>query len=140
MNESSILLRNVTSSGNSASAGGILESNLGGISTSLSASATIHNTIFWGDSATSGGEIVVAAGTTTAIDHSIVQNGCPAGATCNTVSSADPLLGPFQSYGGFTPTLMPAANSPAIDTGDFGSCPPTDQRGVARPQGANCDL
>lgn len=34
--------------------------------------------------------------------------------------------------------LLPG--SPAIDAGDVGTCPATDQRGVARPQGAGCDM
>jgi hypothetical protein len=34
--------------------------------------------------------------------------------------------------------LLPG--SPAIDAGDDSVCPPTDQRGVARPQGLACDI
>jgi hypothetical protein len=30
--------------------------------------------------------------------------------------------------------------SPAIDTGNATGCPPTDQRGVTRPQGLACDI
>lgn len=131
----SIALRNVTFGGNVAYAGGALADLSIESSTS---GATISNAIFWGDSAGSGAEIDVGAGSTAAIDHSIVQTGCPAGATCSTLSSADPLLGLFQLYGGFTPALMPAANSPALDNG--ANCPATDQRGVARPQGAACDI
>jgi hypothetical protein len=33
---------------------------------------------------------------------------------------------------------MPAANSPALNVA--ANCPATDQRGVARPQGAGCDI
>jgi predicted outer membrane repeat protein len=133
----SIVLRNVTFGGNTAAAGGALDVyNFSGDASP--ASATISNAILWGDSATNDPEIQVGAGTTVAIDHSIVQNGCPTGATCSTLSSADPLLGLFQLYGGFTPALMPAANSPAINNG--ANCPATDQRGVARPQGAACDI
>jgi hypothetical protein len=32
------------------------------------------------------------------------------------------------------------AGSPAIDAGDPPSCQPTDERGIARPQGSTCDL
>jgi hypothetical protein len=131
----SMVLNNVTFGGNSASDGGALKVDVfqGG-----SADVTISNTIFWGDSASSSAEIEVGAGATTEINHSIVQNGCPVGATCSTISSANPLLGLFQYYGGFTPTLMPAANSPALNAGV--SCTPVDQRGVARPQGPACDI
>jgi hypothetical protein len=34
--------------------------------------------------------------------------------------------------------LLPG--SPAIDAGDDLTCPPADQRGVRRPQGAHCDI
>jgi hypothetical protein len=54
------------------------------------------------------------------------------GTITGTASSADPLLGPLGDNGGFTPTMVPALNSPAIDAGAaFGlKC---DQRGLARP-------
>jgi hypothetical protein len=51
---------------------------------------------------------------------------CVAGATL-----ADPLLGPLQDNGGFAPTMMPAASSPAVGAGV--DCPATDARGHARP-------
>jgi hypothetical protein len=44
----------------------------------------------------------------------------------------DPQLGPLQANGGLTPTMLPAAASPAIDQG-VGSGLATDQRGVVRP-------
>jgi hypothetical protein len=54
------------------------------------------------------------------------------------VTVADPLLGPLAPNGGFSSTHLLQAGSPAIDAG---ACVlPTDQRGVARPQGAACDL
>ena len=51
----------------------------------------------------------------------------------------DPELDPLADNGGPTPThaLLPA--SPAIDTAQ-GTCPPTDQRGEARPSGFACDI
>ena len=134
----SIVLRNVTLLDNVGIAldNGALE--VFSSNSSYPATATISNTIFWGDSYSSGAEMSISNGTTVAIDHSIVQNGCPGGATCNTVSSADPLFELFQLYGGITPALMPAANSPALNVG--ASCTATDQRGVARPQGPGCDI
>ena len=53
----------------------------------------------------------------------------------------DPLLGPLQDNGGptFTHALLPG--SPAIDHIPAENCEvTTDQRGVARPQGAACDI
>lgn len=64
--------------------------------------------------------------------------------SCNLTASSDmrntaPLLGPLADNGGstFTHALLPG--SPAINTGSGLGCPDTDQRGVPRPQGANCD-
>jgi hypothetical protein len=61
------------------------------------------------------------------------------------LSSVDPLLGPLRDNGGTTPTMMPKPGSPAIDIGDNGVCVTgpvsgVDQRGVARPQRARCDM
>jgi hypothetical protein len=54
---------------------------------------------------------------------------------------ADAMLGPLQDNGGPTETHDLLPGSPAIDAGSM-DCPPpdTDQRGVARPQGAGCDI
>jgi CSLREA domain-containing protein len=51
-----------------------------------------------------------------------------------------PVLGALADNGGPTDTRKPGAGSPALDAGAGGSCPPTDQRGVARPQGPACDI
>jgi len=54
---------------------------------------------------------------------------------------ADAMLGPLQDNGGPTETHDLLPGSPAIDAGSM-DCPPpdTDQRGVARPQGTDCDI
>jgi CSLREA domain-containing protein len=52
----------------------------------------------------------------------------------------DPLLGPLQDNGGPTPTMALAFGSPALEAGDNATCESVDQRGVARPQGAHCDI
>jgi hypothetical protein len=62
------------------------------------------------------------------------------GAATGTPLLADPKLGPLQSNGGLTETMALTAGSPAIDAGGNGACPATDQRGVARPEGAACDI
>jgi hypothetical protein len=51
----------------------------------------------------------------------------------------DPRLGPLQDNGGPTPTMALLPGSPAIDTGDAGFFPATDQRGFPRPQDGNDD-
>jgi hypothetical protein len=54
---------------------------------------------------------------------------------------SNPLLGPLQNNGGPTQTHALLAGSPAIDAVTSGCPPPpTDQRGVLRPQGAACDI
>jgi len=54
--------------------------------------------------------------------------------------NTDPLLAPLTDNGGPTPTMALLPGSPAIDAGDDSACPPTDQRGVTRPQGLACDI
>jgi hypothetical protein len=105
-----------------------------------STGALIVDSIFYGDSS---GEIVGNAASN--IVDSIVQGGCPTvpAANCTNVLSGDPMLGPLAYYGGWTPTLLLQASSPAIDAGGVNTtCPPpsTDQRDVIRPQGGSCDI
>jgi predicted outer membrane repeat protein len=54
--------------------------------------------------------------------------------------NTNPQLGPLQNNGGPTFTMALSAGSPAINTADNAACPPTDQRGVPRPQGPACDI
>ena len=56
---------------------------------------------------------------------------------CDADLSGDPMLGALVQEDGFRPLL---AGSPAIDAADPAYCPPTDQLGNPRPQGAGCDL
>ncbi len=49
-------------------------------------------------------------------------------------------LGPVADNGGSTFTALPDANSPLLNTADPVGCPPSDQRGVSRPQGTGCDI
>jgi CSLREA domain-containing protein len=58
---------------------------------------------------------------------------------------ADPLLGPLRDNGGPTKTFRLGEGSPAIDAVPVDTCDldlisHMDQRGVARPQGAACDI
>ncbi|MGW4537262.1 choice-of-anchor Q domain-containing protein [Streptomyces chartreusis] len=52
--------------------------------------------------------------------------------------SRTPRIGPLVDNGGPTDTVALLPGSPALDAAD--DCPATDQRGVARPQGAACDI
>ncbi len=135
---SAMTLTNVTFSGNTANGA----NHLGGamVNEGVGATPRIVNAIFWGDQANALPEFHNTVGAQPAISHSIVQGGCPAGATCTDVQDVDPRLGTLGEHGGFGATLLPDAAGPAIDTGDAAACPATDQRGVARPQGGGCDL
>lgn len=64
-----------------------------------------------------------------------LANSCGAG-----LPTADPRLAPLGNYGGSTPTLALGAGSAAIDAGSTAFCPATDQRGVPRPLGVQCDI
>jgi hypothetical protein len=57
------------------------------------------------------------------------------------VSTLDPLLSPLGYYGGTSPTRVPAQTSPAVDAvGCESQIATTDQRGIARAQGSQCDI
>jgi hypothetical protein len=64
---------------------------------------------------------------------------CGFGPANGSMPNTDPLLGPLQDNGGPTWTHALLFNSPAIDAGDPVNCPPTDQRGVARPIDGDSD-
>src|SRR5690606_29583266 len=70
------------------------------------------------------------------VTYSIVHGGYPGEGNIN----ADPLIDSLQNDGGFTQTMALLPGSPAIDAGDNTACPATDQRGVTRPQGPQCDI
>ena len=50
------------------------------------------------------------------------------------------MIGSLADNGGPTFTHSLLAGSPAIDAANDAACPATDQRGIARPQGAHCDI
>ncbi|MBE2237479.1 MAG: PKD domain-containing protein [Caldilineaceae bacterium] len=107
----------------------------GGVLYTILEVPTVRNSILWGNTAEKGGAII---GTALFIE-SIVEGGCPVGVSCMHVHDADPLLGAPGNYGGAVDTIPVLTGSPAIDRAtDF--CQPSDARGVARPQGAACDL
>jgi hypothetical protein len=123
-NLSNPVLTNVTFNNNSASIGGGIDN--GG-------SPVIRNTIIWGNT---GGEIVNNGPGIPDVSYSIVQGGFAGTGNLD----VDPLLDPLANNDGFTQTMALLPGSPAIDAGDDGACPATDQRGVTRPQGSHCDI
>jgi hypothetical protein len=105
-----------------------------GASLSLANSVIAHNQdagCFVG--AFGGGAVSLTSG-----GHNVSTDGtCAPAASDQVVGIA--LLGPLGDNGGPTPTHALLSGSPAIDTAAAALCPATDQRGVARPQGAGCD-
>jgi beta-glucanase (GH16 family) len=101
---------------------------------------TLSNTIITGnhwyacEKFASGGYVILISG-----GHNVVQDD-----SCNPVASDiivwDALIGALADNGGPTWTHALLPGSPAIDAGDDALCPATDQRGVTRPQGAQCDI
>ena len=65
--------------------------------------------------------------------------GCEHNELLSDVVVSDLKLGPLQDNGGEVMTHMPSPDSPAVDHVDPTAAPPTDARGVPRPQGAAVD-
>ena len=139
----SVSVTNSTVASNSArvKGGGILVESFGEF-----APVGLTNTIVARNTAPTGpdllGEIgaafsLIGDGTGAAI---INTNGNQVGRVPPHTGPIDPLLGPLANNGGPTRTRALLAGSPAIDAASSDRCPGKDQRGVARPQGAACDI
>ncbi|MFT3891575.1 MAG: putative Ig domain-containing protein [Anaerolineales bacterium] len=127
-----LIIKNSTFSGNSATNGGGINNDLGTL--------TMANTII--ANSTTGGDCV---GTNTApsINNLIEDTTNACGLTDNVngnIIGSDPNLGPLANNGGPTQTHALITGSPAINAASAGFCPSIDQRGITRPQGANCDI
>jgi CSLREA domain-containing protein len=161
----SVSISDATFEGNTAAAnGGALD-----IGNGPTADSIINDTIFANGTGPGGqgGDVALGASPNKPIfENTIVADGVsPTGPDCNgSVQSAghnltdssqcrfvgaptgfdmvntDPMLGPLQDNGGPTETMALLPGSPAIDAGLNSGCPATDQRGLARPQGAACDI
>ena len=146
-----LTLTNVTVSGNESIQGGgavsslgeatltnvsiVANVNAGNLPGGLLGNFALNNTLLAANTGSGN-----CAGAVSSFGHNLSSDG-----TCGFTSTGDfqntePQLTGLQHNGG--PTLIHGLypNSPAIDAGDPNSCPATDQRGVARPQGAACDI
>src|SRR5262249_46809469 len=151
-------LTNVTLNGNSATFGGGLLNGFGDCPprTHTGGAANLTDVTLSGNSGTPGYQLANAFGTitlkNTILGVSASLNCAPTvaakslGSNLSTDTSCgltttgdqqgvDPLLGPLADNGGPTLTQRLLLGSLAIDTGTDAGCPPTDQRGVPRPQG-----
>jgi hypothetical protein len=138
-----LTMNNSTISNNSASEAGGIRSDGG--------TATLSNTIVAGNTTMSGDSLAHpdVSGTFTSQGHNLIgnaegstgftdgQNGDLVGTAANPIG---PKLGPLQDNGGPTQTHALLLGSPAIDKAVAVEGITTDQRGVARPQGAAPDI
>jgi Ca2+-binding RTX toxin-like protein len=138
--DGTVTLTNVTVADNIApagTAGGIVVATFG-----APATVELANTIVAGNTAGGATDCAVeggAAATFVSTGHNLDSD-----STCGLTGAGDqpgvnPLLGALADKGGPTRTHAPALRSPAVDAGDNGQCDDTDQRGVARADGA-CDV
>ncbi len=127
LNEVIASLTNVTISGNTGHPGGI-RNDAGG-------SITLSNTIV--ANSISGAN---CAGAVTSNSYNLSSDNTCSFHGTGDLNNTDPLLGPLQDNGGPTFTHALLAGSPAIDAADPANFPPTDQRGVTRPQGIGPDI
>lgn len=126
-----IAILNSTLSNNTAQAGG-------GINIAYSFPArvvTVRNSIIAKNTASSAAD---CSGSINTSDHNIIGSttGCTVTSGIGDQFNVNPLIS--TSAIGAPAYHFLLAGSPAIDAGD--SCLSTDQRGVARPQGAACDI
>ncbi len=145
-NPGALTLTNVTISGNSAGQGGGISNSAltptnvtisGVYANSGTGTIWLMNTIV--ANSTSGGNCV---GTIISLGHNL-DSGSTCGFTqAGDLFNTDPMLSNYglRNNGGPTKTIALLAGSPAIDAADPANFPPTDQRGVIRPQGAGPDI
>jgi hypothetical protein len=122
-------LYNVTFYGNAAPTGNSISNNRSNM--------VVENSILWGNTGP-GDTQIYSINSIPVVGYSDVEGGWAGEGNIN----ADPLLGSLGTYQGNTQVYPLLPGSPAIDTGysNNGLCPSTDQRGIGRPQGNQCDM
>ncbi len=136
----SVTLTNSTLSGNSAAIkGGGLYSRSGGvtlINTTLSDNSAPNNKGggIYSNNAITTSNSIVAGNTGGDIQGSVASS------SSGNIIGVDPKLDALADNGGPTWTMLPQSGSPVIDAIACTNAPATDQRGVPRPQGVQCDI
>ncbi len=97
--------------------------------------AQLMNTLVSGNSPGGNG-----AGAMVDLGHNLSSDSTCAFTGAGSMNNTNPDLGPLADHGGPTWTMALWSGSPAIDAGSAVGAPPTDQRGVARPQGSGVDI
>lgn len=135
-----VSITNSTVANNNAP-GGMAGSLFVGTFTDASATLNLQNSIVAGNA--NFGCFLAPFGSGPVAINSLGNNVFTDG-SCNPIGSdqivGDAGLGPLTNNGGPTLTHALQAGSPAINAADSATCPAVDQRGVARPQGAGCDV
>ena len=142
----SLIAINSTVSGNSSgisnngSGGTIMLTNVtvSGSIFAFAGSVTLVNTIITNPGGTAC--ISVPGATFTSGGHNLASDETCGLTEPTDLPNTDPLIGPLRNNSGPTKTHSLAPGSPAIDAGDDNAAPPTDQRGVIRPQNAASDI
>jgi beta-glucanase (GH16 family) len=140
--DGTLRLLHATITGNTApggTAGGLFV----GTFTAAGASFSMRSSIVAGNSGDQclagrfgGGQVTLTSeGGNLLADATCASAGAP-----GDITSPSPQLGALADNGGPTQTHALLPGSPAIDAAPAATCPATDQRGVARPQGAGCDI
>jgi CSLREA domain-containing protein len=142
----SVSISNSTISGNIGTGAGSVAGILGGPNVTVTSSTIYGNTGIGAFGCKLKNTIVDSCGSGGGVLASLGHNLAPSSACFSAPGPGDVftsgfLLGPLQNNGGPTETHALLAGSPAIDAVPPASCTVnTDQRGVARPQGAGCDI
>jgi Fibronectin type III domain len=136
-NYGTLTIQQTTLSGNGGPGGGA------NLHTYVPAMTTVSTTV---------SQTIVANGATSAncSGTGVITDGgynLDTGSSCGfsnvSLNNTDPQLQSLASNGGSTQTMALPSDSPAVDAipATFAGCPgSTDQRGIARPQGAGCDI
>jgi uncharacterized repeat protein (TIGR01451 family) len=133
--ESNARLTNVSFGGNYAGTSGA------GIKLVINSSAVLTNVILWGNGGSS--QVSKDSSSSITLNHTIVEGGCPAGASCTNPVSGNPrFVAAPDPAGAPSPAgdmrLLPG--SAAINAGTNSGAPADDIRGVARPVAGAADL
>lgn len=160
-NFDTVILNNSTVSGNKGGSGsgiyvfvGSVELNNSTVSNNQyegivnqAGQVRLHNTIIAGNGSKDCFNDTSYSGTITSYGYNLIGDGTFCAFALNTgdqvgtsVNPINPHLTPLQNNGGPTFTHALVDGSPAISAGDPAICPTIDQRGVARPVGAHCDI
>ena len=139
-------LTNCTFSGNDSASTAFISA--GGIGSGMGGTVHIGNTIVAGNTSASGNPDVSGFGFLSE-GHNLIGldddeiGGLTPGQNDLIGTNATPIdarLEPLADNHGLTKTMAILPDSPARDAGDDALAPETDQRGVVRPQGPQCDI